>query len=647
MTIWQQQECPLCGCPYGETTAADWKDHIAHHLEQFALLVIRVGEQEVSADQEPDGQDASSISYGTAKSDSSLLSSDDDDGDDGVASLDYYSSGKRHHGRSSEHLWEAKITKYLALQLEDRSEPAWLDVPKCSPGFVGRQGDLRRLRECLAQPGHICVVGGREGAVIWLGAGSTSDSLIDRYNSIGRRLFGLGQPEDGRPGDALGLMLAVRGKLECWDKRWILIFDNVDAWQDISRYVPRGLPRMAGSILITTRRPPLIRETRALQRVLYRIQLEPMTPEEGGRLLLRSAGSIGPGVAPHDSCHADAKVAIQLAELVGRLPLALVMMGSYVKARQVTLAGFLEMWEEKSEQAKRRRRVPEATKVMAFLDPERIQRDLLADAEAAAITCRGMIGLLSRWGLIEVSRDDGGGIEAYRMHRQLQRNVVLDDVVLDVDDVVLDVDDDGLRFGRAMKGATLLIRKRFPGSPATQAPAPQNWPACKEYMPHVIHLRQAYQGALENAPSFERTRELAGLFYDAGFYVWDSQAFAVQDGLAFLDAAEKVLDDLGLDGGGEAARRADIHCISGLLQNAAGCRQRPDSLQRLEKALDIRKHVYETHAYNMVHDVLLRNAAVDYAISLLNHYRFDEAETVLNGCLERYRIWGGRERNPV
>lgn len=33
-----QQDCPLCGVPYKETPG--WKDHIAHHLEQFALLVI-------------------------------------------------------------------------------------------------------------------------------------------------------------------------------------------------------------------------------------------------------------------------------------------------------------------------------------------------------------------------------------------------------------------------------------------------------------------------------------------------------------------------------------------------------------------------------------------------------------------------------
>lgn len=624
----------------------DDDDHIAYHLEQLALRVIR-GEKQASAEaeeeEEPNGQDTSSVSYGTASPTCTPKSSP--------------------------------------------SEPTWLHVPKPNPEFVGRQGDLRRLSECLAQPGHICVVSGPEGVgktatvmehvrrselecssssssrvVIWFDAG-TPDNLADKYNSIGRRIFGLGQPEEeGGRDEALSLMLVVRKKLELWDKRWILIFDNVDTWQDISRYIPRRLPGTAGSVLITTRLPSLIRESRSLQRFLHYIRLAPMTPEEGGKLLLLRSTSetIGPGVAPQDSHHAEeeAKVAIQLAKLAGRLPLALVMIAGYVKARRATLTGFLEKWEAESKQTERRRRIPEGggassisllwdisvgelpaqarnlLEVMALLEGNRIQGDWLVDNEAA--TGRGMIGLLSGRGLIEIKRDEGGGTESYyRMHRQLQRNIILD------------VDDDPLRFDRAVKGATLLIRKRFPGSPAIQDPAPQNWEACQEYIPHILRLHRAYRGALEkNTPSSTCwTRELADLFYDAGFYVWDGQSLAVQDGLAFLDAAENILNGLGPDTV-EPARRADIHCISGLLRNAVGCRQRADSLQRLKTAFGIRENVYKSHAYSMTHDVLLRNAATDYAISLINYYRFDEAETILNGCLERYHVWGTEREIP-
>jgi tetratricopeptide (TPR) repeat protein len=702
-----EQECALCGASYKDAPTG-WKDHIAHHLEQFALLAMGEDKESDASEDEPDRvglteeyademrvmyppKPASALNDGAVipRSLSPLDSSglrdftDDSGGNSG--------GGKRHRDES-ERMWAAKVETYLTKQPEEdepnkpeteTTETAWLNVPTRNHGFVGRNDDLHRLNEFISQPGHICVVSGRGGigktataveyarrfgqqysSVIWIEA-ETTGGLADKYNSIGGNLFVLGT-ESGQ--DPVSFTMAVRGKLERWDQRWLLIFDNVEAWKDISRYIPRNLPKTKGSILITTRQQSLIRaETRAMQRVLHRIELVPLTPDEGGRFLLCSTDPrVTPDAVPR---HPECRLAVQIAELVERLPLALIMIAGYVKESRASLDDFVEIWEEKvafrSKQPKRSRLIVEGAldssidllwdigiselsvparnllEILAFLDPENIQKDLLVQdhseeylefLNATETTLyKRMIRLLSGRKLIDIKTGIDGG-ESYKIHRLLQQKIVLDIGAQ-------------LKFDSAMRKATRLVRKRFPESPAIQAPAPQNWKMCKEYMPHVFSLLRAYKDAQENFPKFKRSKKLAGLFYDAGFYIWDHQATG-HDGLAFLDAGEDILDKLGVDE--MAERRADIHCISGLLRNAMGCQQRVESLQRLKRALHIRKHIYDAQmdTYSRTRDVLLQNAATDYGILLLNRYDFLEAEEIFESCLRRYRVWGAEEEIP-
>jgi len=94
-------------------------------------------------------------------------------------------------------------------------------------------------------------------------------------------------------------------------------------------------------------------------------------------------------------------------------------------------------------------------------------------------------------------------------------------------------------------------------------------------------------------------------------------------------------------------RRADIHCILGLLRSKMGCQERDESVRRLKLALDIRKHVYDrTDPYDRDVDVLLQNSTVDYGILLLNAYDFGRAEAIFEQCLGHYRDWGSEENIP-
>lgn len=702
-----QHECPLCGAPYQKDVPADWKDHIAYHLEQFALQAIGEEEDSPSSEDELDRHelveefvDDIQERYAPPKADPneqtavqrSLRPDESNDLPEFTDSSGGLgdSGGDRRQRRDGEHLWADKVETYLTKQPEEdqpdnpdtTTETIWLNVSQRNEEFIGRDGDLQHLDEFISQSGHICVMSGRGGigktataveyarryeqnysAVIWIEA-ETPGGLADKYNHIGTKIFALG-PESEQ--DPLSFTLSVRSKLGRWEKRWLLIFDNVEAWEDISRYIPRNLPKTKGSVLITTRQQALIKtETRALQRVLHRIELEPLTPEEGGQFLLCS---IDTRVTPEDVPeHPEHDLAVQIAELVERLPLALIMIAGYIRVSRETLDNFLEIWEEKiafrSKQATRSKLITEGTldssidllwdigiseltvparnllEILAFLDPENIQKDLLVGDHnekyleflnaTEATVYRRMIRLLSGRKLIEV-RVKEDGTESYRIHRLLQRKIVIDIGAQ-------------LKFDSAMRKATRLVRKRFPQSPAIQAPAPQNWRLCREYMPHVFSLLRAFKDAEDMFPGFEKTREIADMFYDAGFYVWDRQA-TEHDGLAFLDTAESILDTLQTDPMSE--RRADIHCMSGLLRNTMGCQQRGESLSRLKLALSIRQHIYEsTPVYNRINDVLLQNAATDYGILLLNNYDFAQAEIIFEKCLERYRVWGSEEEIP-
>ncbi|KAK0663014.1 hypothetical protein QBC41DRAFT_259930 [Cercophora samala] len=699
-------QCALCGRMFKEIQG-DWRDHIAFHLEQYALLALGLDEagdspheaqadvrDEFVSDWRHSQQHASSNrAEGGIHGETSMTAiqrsiTPEDDGNGGVVPESYLdSSGGGKRGDRPDRAW---IEDYVD-QEPDEDQPSdddegtiaesfdtvWLNVPPRNKEFVGRADDLEHLNDFISKPGHICVISGRGGigktataveyarrysqnfeTVIWIEA-EDQGGLADRYNSIGARIFHQ-EPENQ---DDTSNMLEVRGMLSGLERPWLMIFDNVEAWHHISRYIPRSLPKTKGSILITTRDQALIRmdgstDSSALKRGLHRVKLEPLTPNEAAEFLI---AAVDRHWDPSDDLlsHPDYDQVVRTAQLVERLPLAVIMVAGYLKTSRATLDDFEELWQEKVAYRETEKNdmaltitsentsldilwdigiselsVPARNllEILAFLDPENIQKTLLVANHTEkflaflnatqALQYKRMIRDLAGRKLIEVRTTEDGD-EYYRIHRLLQRKIVYDVGFQ-------------LKFDSAMRKATCLVRKRFPNAPPQQTPAPENWKQCKEHMPHINSLYRAFTAAEKTFPKFERLTELADLFYDAGFYVWDSQVTG-HDGLALLDAAERIYDQhLSIDP--MAPRRADIHCMSGLLRCAMGCQQRQESLRRLKLARNIRKHVY-VQDNTRDNDVLLQNAATDYAIVLLNQYEFAKAEGVFERCLEHYRTW--------
>ena len=435
-----QKACPLCRAAY--KNSSEWKDHIGHHLEQFALTSIR--EDVDSGDESDDNVEALAgkhsgfvdefveeqrdmlASKGSPKELTVVHkpgeSNEQEDGFTDSSNI-FGDTGEKHH-KDAQDLWANKVQNYLTKQPEEEEEDevegstiatVWLHMSERNDDFVGRERGLRTLHEFLSQTGHICVLSGRGGIgktaiaveysyryeylysyVFWLEA-ETSGRLADQYNLIGTKIFALGAEGEQDP---LSITLSVKERLGRWEKRWLMVFDNVEDWKDVSRYIPRNLAKTHGSILITTRKQSLIK-TEA--RTFHRIELDPMTLEESSQFLLCT---INPKLDKEDAyTHPDYEIAKKASHLVERLPLALIMVAGYVTVSKASLDEFLEIWDEKqkfrAKQAKRSRLITEGAldsavdllwdigiselsvparnllEILSFLDPENIPQDLL------------------------------------------------------------------------------------------------------------------------------------------------------------------------------------------------------------------------------------------------------------------------------
>jgi hypothetical protein len=271
--------------------------------------------------------------------------------------------------RPDSNLWNEKVTNFLDKQpIQDSTVHS--NKRSRDDNFVGRNIDLLSIREHLSSPGRICTVSGRGGIgktalaieylhkfesdysyVFWVEAESPG-LCAEKYNMIASVLDLIAKPF----ADADSRTYLVRGRLTTSEKRWLLVFDNAASWKDIARYIPRSLPWTQGSVLITTRSGPLLQMPSWHPAYFHQhaVSLDVWPLEHGRQFLLASIQSKLNSEALEN--HEEYDLAADVVNVVGRLPLAINMIVGYVKVSRCTLADFLEMWEEKEHNMKKRRR---------------------------------------------------------------------------------------------------------------------------------------------------------------------------------------------------------------------------------------------------------------------------------------------------
>ena len=238
-----------------------------------------------------------------------------------------------------------------------------------------------------------------------------------------------------------------------------------------------------------------------------------------------------------------------------------------------------------------------------------------------------MITELSRRRLITVKVQDGE--EVLSIHRSLQEKILQD------------LDKDPKKREEVFAQAFDLVRKRFPLPSAIQIPTPEKWPACREYLPHVLNIQKV---VIDILPSIVPSVKIAQLLSDGGINLWERGM--TSEGLRLLRSAEAVLKKLDSH---EGQLEANIHIIIALLLQDDGLSNIAESKERIWKALQIRKDRMsltkpELHTRNQ--DILLHNAWSDYGCVLLQYNKYQEAEPIFRQCLTKYHEWGTEAEIP-
>ena len=439
--------CQLCGVVCGNLYQLQY--HLAAHLETFALSAMLdlepADEDEFTEGQKkvhdyiaslPPTRSVPSSTAGDAGAD------DDDDDDDGRSqgTETTPAAGSRAPGTDVTDASDASMVAVAAqsagndhLKAQPDPRPTdkiktwdflapvaaeavkwtkWSNVPSRYENFVGRTQDLESIHKALSTPGTLCTISGPGGVgktatavqypytyrfehVFWVEA-ENPGTLADKFNAIATCL----DPEGKKTPDDAARTWFVRDQLSALDKRWLLIFDNVHAFADIVQYIPRRFTRSKGSILITTRTLPGLEVPQWYPHIP--VQLTVWPHDHACEFLLTS---LQPNLSKENiRTHREYALAGQVAEKVGRLPLAMSMIVGYLSMSDCELPDFLGLWNEQEsrQRHKRRKTTRELSEfndaidslwdigiqdvagnsqrllnILAFLDPETIQRILL------------------------------------------------------------------------------------------------------------------------------------------------------------------------------------------------------------------------------------------------------------------------------
>ncbi|KAI1137572.1 hypothetical protein F5Y05DRAFT_74735 [Hypoxylon sp. FL0543] len=226
--------------------------------------------------------------------------------------------------------------------------------PKQGQICYGREIELRLLEQCLTasdrqEDMRICCLYGMRGVgktylaleyahshindhkiVLWVSAES-SLKLQQSFGEIAHRM-GLADDSVQHPDQLCGIVrqwlsnASKKGEKEdCPD--WLIVFDNVEDLTLLQAYWPRAY---GGSVIITTTSEAVARYYTDSQRTIV---IEPFNGETGTQMLLKLTGT-------DESDSEEKKTAKQVADALGNLPLALDLVGNYVRGLGKPLSSF-------------------------------------------------------------------------------------------------------------------------------------------------------------------------------------------------------------------------------------------------------------------------------------------------------------------
>jgi tetratricopeptide (TPR) repeat protein len=397
---------------------------------------------------------------------------------------------------------------------------AWT-IPPPVRSFTGRDGQLDALHEQLTGQGAAALV--PTAALTGMGGvGKTQLALAYAQRHRGEYELGWWVPAEtelgmltaladlavalGLPGELAPAELAVRARDALGERsRWLVVFDNAPHPAAVAEFLPQA---GGGHVLVTSR-------DSAWQGVADPVAVDLLRLEDAAELLLRRSGD------------SDGQAATRLAEALGRLPLALEQAAGYTAEQHLSLAAYLELFDQRREELlalgkplayqgtvdatftlaldRLRTTNPAAVRLIelcALLAPDELPLPLLLSmpallpeplAAAAADPLRRpeVVALLYRQGLL--TRVAG---EIARMHRLAQAVIVAH------------LGDAERR--RRTADAVELVNGLFPW----EGDQPEQWPVSAQLLPHA-------QALLDHARAAQLSSQpLARLLSCIGIYLW-------------------------------------------------------------------------------------------------------------------------------
>lgn len=118
---------------------------------------------------------------------------------------------------------------------------------------------------------------------------------------------------------------------------WLIIFDNADDPALLTDYWPQG----NGSVLITSR-DPLAKSLFSMR--TSGVDLHPLTTDEGASLIMQLTSESSDEADP-----ATKELAARITDRLGGIPLAISQMTGIIRRQDLTLAEFMDLYEDRKE----------------------------------------------------------------------------------------------------------------------------------------------------------------------------------------------------------------------------------------------------------------------------------------------------------
>ncbi|KAG4415580.1 hypothetical protein IFR04_011300 [Cadophora malorum] len=478
--------------------------------------------------------------------------------------------------------------------------------------------------------------------VFWARA-ETSAELLKSYSLIGKKLDILqtGSLDQNS-------LEEIQEWFESTDQRWLLVFDNVETWDDIELYCPRSTSS-SSSIILTTQKPADIFTW--FMWSSNNIHLEEFNGATGSSLLLSR-------IKHDDSSAEEVDTALDITNIIGGLPLYLNQATGFMKMSQCSLAEYLAMLQKNSSIPENRTadrnlgydkplnaafdvamtKLSDAARqllyILAFLNPEGVP-ELMVFSTHTDDSLAFLRADETKFDLVAQLRDSQlvrrekiNGDDCLVTHRSLQRALL--------SKLNHEIEQRQKSFDMALK----MLEAVLPKASALQQPAEGMWPAIEKYLPHIQSIAAAYD---RSKPKIAGSVQFAEMLSQYGIDLYDRNLIKI--GEILMKTAEEVLDTIDFDPASSV--RTNIHIVIGMYTDTLGITRRDEGLERRIKCLELRRQALkDAITIPIEEDIRLHNAVMDLSCSYQQFNRFDKVEELSNICFRKFKSWGTPEEFP-